>query len=72
MLHGHRKNFMSHLISRKPKMTFSKVLVKPVATYASETWTFTKADERVLGIFEINIVRSTFEAVRYNGQCRRR
>jgi hypothetical protein len=38
-------------------MTFYKVLVRPVATYASETWTLTKADEstslreRSLGVF---------------------
>jgi hypothetical protein len=27
-------------------------IVRPVATYASETWTFTKADKRALGLFE--------------------
>jgi hypothetical protein len=33
-------------------MTFYKVLVRPVATYASETWTLTKADESTsLGVF---------------------
>jgi hypothetical protein len=44
-------------------MTVYKVLVRPVATCASETWTLTKADERALGLFERKILRSIFGAV---------
>jgi hypothetical protein len=33
-------------------MTLFKVAVRPVATYASETWTLIKANERVLILFE--------------------
>jgi hypothetical protein len=53
-------------------MTLYKVLVRPVATHASETWTLTKADERALELFERKFLRSTFGAVRDKGQWRRR
>jgi hypothetical protein len=70
--HGLRKHFKSQLISRKAKMTLYKVLVRPVVTYATETWTLTKADERALGLFERKILRSVFGALRDKGQWRRR
>jgi hypothetical protein len=49
-----------------------KVLVRPVATYASETWTLTKSDEKALGLFERKILRSIFGVVQDKGQWRRR
>jgi hypothetical protein len=48
------------------------VLVRPVATYASETWTLTKADDRALGLFGRKILRSVFGTVQDKGQWRRR
>jgi hypothetical protein len=45
--HGLRKHRKSHLISRKTKTLMCKVLVRVVLTYASETWTLIKTDERV-------------------------
>jgi hypothetical protein len=60
------------MISRRTKMTLYNVLVRPVATYASETWTLTKADERALGLFERKILGSIFGAVQDKGQWRRR
>jgi hypothetical protein len=48
-------------------MTLYKVLVRPVATYASETWTLTNADERALGPFERKILRSVSGAERIKG-----
>jgi hypothetical protein len=69
--HRLRKHFKSH-ISRKTKMILYKVLIRPVATYASETWTLSKADERALGLFERKILRSIFGAVQDKGQWRRR
>jgi hypothetical protein len=53
-------------------MALYKVIVRPVATYASETWTLTKAGERALGLFERKILGSIFGAVRDEGQWRRR
>jgi hypothetical protein len=43
-----------------------------VATYASETWTLTKAYERALGLFERKIPRRIFGAVHDKEQWRRR
>jgi hypothetical protein len=48
-------------------VTLYKVLVRPVVTYASETWTLTKTDKRVLGLFERKILRSIFGVVRIKG-----
>jgi hypothetical protein len=53
-------------------MILYKVLVRPVATYASETRTLTKAYETALGLFEKKILKSTFGAVQDKGQWRRR
>jgi hypothetical protein len=53
-------------------MTLYKVLLRPIATYASETWTLTLADERALGLFEGKILRGIFGAVQDKGQWRRR
>jgi hypothetical protein len=53
-------------------MTLYEVLVRPVVTYASETWTLTKADETALGLFERKILRSIFGGVWDEGQGRRR
>jgi hypothetical protein len=68
-LHGLRKHFKSHLIWKKTKLY--KVLIRPLTTYASETWTLTKADERALGLSERKILRSIFGAVQDKGQWRR-
>jgi hypothetical protein len=53
-------------------MTLYKVLVRPVATYASETWTLPKTEERALGMFERRNLRSIFGALQDKGQWRRR
>jgi hypothetical protein len=49
-----------------------KVLVRPVLIYASETWTLSKTDERLLSVFERGILRRIFEAVQENGVWRKR
>jgi hypothetical protein len=65
---GLKEHLKSQLISRKTKMTLYKLLIRPVATYASETWTLTMADERALGLFGRKILGSVFGAVRDKGQ----
>jgi hypothetical protein len=37
--------------------------VRPVLTYASQTWVLSKADERSLGLFERRVLRCIFGAV---------
>jgi hypothetical protein len=40
-----------------------KVLVRPVLTYASETWTLAKTDERLLSVFERRMLKCIFGTV---------
>jgi hypothetical protein len=61
--HGLKKHFKLQLILRKTKMTSYNIVVRPVATYASETWTLKKADENALGLFDRKILRSISGAV---------
>jgi hypothetical protein len=48
--HGLRKHLKLHLISRRTKTLMCEVLVRPVLTYASETWTLSKTGERLLSV----------------------
>jgi hypothetical protein len=50
--HGLRKHLRSHLTSKNTKILVYKVLIRPVLTYASETWTLSKTNERRLSLFE--------------------
>jgi hypothetical protein len=58
---------------------FHKTVVRPVATYGSETWTLTKSDENSLRIFERKILRKIYRPVhagdtwriRYNEELNR-
>jgi hypothetical protein len=49
-----------------------KVLVRPVLTYASETWTLSKIEGRLLIVFERRILRCIFGAAQENGVWRKR
>jgi hypothetical protein len=49
-----------------------KALVRPVLTYVPETWTLSKAGERLLIAFERRILRCIFGAVQENGEWRER
>ena len=60
-------------------MQIYKTVVRPVATYGSETWTLTKSDENSLRIFERKILRKIYGPVqegdtwriRYNEELNR-
>jgi hypothetical protein len=49
-----------------------KVLVRPVLSYASETWPLSRLDERLLSTFERRILRYIFGPVEDIGTWRRR
>ena len=49
-----------------------KVLIRSVLTYASETWTVSKANERRLGLFERKVLRCIFGAKQENEIWRKR
>ena len=54
--HGLRKHLRSHLTSKNTKILMYKVLIRPVLTYASETWTLSKTDEGQLSLFERKVL----------------
>jgi hypothetical protein len=49
-----------------------KVLIRLVLTYASETWTLSKTNERRLSLFERKVLRCIFGAKQQNGAWRKR
>jgi hypothetical protein len=49
-----------------------KVPIRPVLTYASETWTLSKINERRLGLFERRVLRCIFGAKQENGTWQKR
>lgn len=62
----------SRLLSRNTKILVYKTLIRPVLTYAAETWVLTKRNERALDVFERKILRRIFGPVLDNGFWRRR
>jgi hypothetical protein len=49
-----------------------RTLVRPVLTYASETWVLAKADERSLGVLESGVLKCISGAVQDKGTWRQR
>ena len=70
--HGLRKQLSSHLTSKNTKILMYKVLIRPVLTYASETWTLSKIKERRLVLFERKVLRCIIGAKQENGTWRKR
>ena len=70
--HGLRKYPRSHLTSKNTKILMYKVLIRPVVTCASETWTLSKTNERRLSLFERKVLRCIFVAKQENGTWRKR
>jgi hypothetical protein len=66
-------------ISHKAKIFISTenilytiLTMRPVLTYASQTWTLSKTDKRLLSVFERRILTCIFGAVQENGVWRKR
>jgi hypothetical protein len=67
-----RKHMRSHLTSKHTKISMYKVLIRPVLTCASETWTLSKINERRLSLFERRVLRCIFRAKQENGIWQKR
>jgi len=70
--HVLRRHLRSHLTSKYTKILMYKVLIRPVLTYASETWTLSKTNERWLSLFERKALRCIFGAKQENEIWRKR
>jgi len=57
------KLIKSKFLKKNFKMEIYKMMITPVVTYSSETWTLTATDENNLHIFEKQILRNTFGPV---------
>jgi endonuclease/exonuclease/phosphatase family metal-dependent hydrolase len=64
------KLIRSRVVSRGTKMEIYRTLIRPVATYACETWTLTDGDANRLLVFERRILRRIFGPVGENGGWR--
>ena len=64
------KNIKSKLLTVQSKIIIYKTLIRPVLTYASETWTLNKQDINRLNIFERKILRGIFGPVKVNNEWR--
>lgn len=51
------KTFRSRLVTRRTKLVIYKTLIRPVLTYASQTWTISRSNENDLLTFERKILR---------------
>jgi hypothetical protein len=68
---GLRGQLKSQLLSRETKILIYKTLMRPVITYAAETWPTTKKDERKLSIIERKILRRIYGPISEGGQWRK-
>ena len=67
-----QKQLRSKLLRRNTKILLYKTLIKPVLTYASETWVMTKQTEGSIATFERRILRTIYGPVRDHNGWRRR
>jgi hypothetical protein len=65
---GLQSHFKSQLLSRKTKILIHKTLVRPLLTYAAESWTMTKKDARRPSIFGRKILRWIYGSIWEKGQ----
>ena len=70
--YGLRRFLKSNEIKRDTKLLLYRCLIRPVLTYASETWTMTQTEEKTLALFERKILRSIFGGLLENGVWRRK
>uniref|UniRef100_A0A8D8WVA9 Craniofacial development protein 2 n=1 Tax=Cacopsylla melanoneura TaxID=428564 RepID=A0A8D8WVA9_9HEMI len=60
----------SKLLNRTAKMQIYKTLIRPIVTYAGETWTLTEADKERLRRFERKVVRKIYGGVKVENEWR--
>ena len=61
--YANAKLIKQKFLKKNTKIEIYKMMIRPVVTYSSETWTLTTKDENNLRIFERQILRKIFGAV---------
>jgi len=61
-----QKLFKSKLLSIRSKERLYLSFLRPVLTYASETWSTTKGDEEKMACFEKNVLRRIYGPILEN------
>ncbi|KAJ4426106.1 hypothetical protein ANN_26915 [Periplaneta americana] len=69
---GLLQHMKSHVLLRSIKVLICKTLIRPILTYASETWTISKTNEYDLFCFERKILNRIYGPVFENGIWRKR
>jgi hypothetical protein len=62
------KFFKSKLVTKDSKLKLYKSVVRPIVTYASETWVLKESSIQKLMVFERKILRKIFGPTRGAGQ----
>lgn len=71
-LNGLRSFLRSTYLKRDTKLLLYKTIIRPVLTYASETWTLSKKEEASIAICERKILRTIFGGIKEGNLYRRR
>jgi hypothetical protein len=61
--YANSKLIKSKLLKKNTETKIYKTMIRPVVTYASETWTLTAKDENNLCIFERQVLRKIYGPV---------
>jgi hypothetical protein len=72
LCYGLLKHFKLRLLTHETKCRLHTTLVRPVLTYASETWMLTQSDMAHLNTFERKILRNIFGPIQEKGEWRPR
>jgi hypothetical protein len=57
-------------MSRNANLLIYKMIIRPVVTYASETWVLTRENERALNTRERKIMRKIYDPINEGGRWR--
>ena len=58
--YANRKMFQSKLLSKKTKLKLYRTIIRPILTYASETWVLKEKSRQKLMLFERKILRKIY------------
>ena len=63
---GYKAYYANRQLVNSSKLQIYRMLVRPVVTYGSESWTLTMEEETALAVFERKILRKIYGPVKEN------